>query len=100
MPPDAEKVRQRKLIPEATNHSTHPVVQERICSVKDLKSNEVCIDGSIYDLTDFDHPGGDAIQVFGGNDVTVQYKMIHPYHTGKHLEKMKRIGKVTDFQCE
>lgn len=26
--------------------------------------------------------------------MTVQYKMIHPYHTEKHLEKMKAVGKV------
>jgi hypothetical protein len=29
--------------------------------------------------------------------VTIQYKMIHPYHTDKHFEKMKRVGKVADF---
>jgi fatty acid desaturase (delta-4 desaturase) len=51
-------------------------------------------------LTNFHHPGGESINVFGGNDVTVQYKMIHPYHTSKHLEKMKRVGKVADFAPE
>ena len=40
------------------------------------------------------HPGGDSVLLFGGNDVTVQYKMIHPYHTSKHLEKMAVMGKI------
>lgn len=38
--------------------------------------------------------------LFGGNDVTVQYKMIHPYHTQHHLEKMKKVGKVSDYNVE
>lgn len=59
-----------------------------------LKPTEISICGTIYDLTSFPHPGGNVIQFFGGNDVTVQYKMIHPYHTDKHLEKMRAVGKV------
>ena len=54
----------------------------------------------IYDIADFQHPGGESILLFGGNDVTLQYKMIHPYHTSKHLEKMKRVGKVPDYKSE
>ena len=59
-----------------------------------LKPNEISICGTVYDLTSFPHPGGNVIQFFGGNDVTVQYKMIHPHHTEKHLEKMRAVGKV------
>jgi fatty acid desaturase (delta-4 desaturase) len=62
--------------------------------LKDIKSTEVVIDGTIYDLKSFRHPGGESILLFGGNDVTVQYKMIHPYHTTKHLDKMAVMGKV------
>jgi len=62
--------------------------------LKDIKSTEVVIDGTIYDLKSFRHPGGESILLFGGNDVTVQYKMIHPYHTTKHLDKMAAMGKV------
>ncbi len=62
--------------------------------LKSIKGTEVVIDGTIYDLTSFVHPGGDSILIFGGNDVTVQYKMIHPYHTRHHLEKMVAVGKV------
>jgi fatty acid desaturase (delta-4 desaturase) len=69
-------------------------------SLKDIKSTEVVIDGIIYDLKSFNHPGGDSVLVFGGPDVTVQYKMIHPYHTDKHLEKMKVVGKVDDVKQE
>ena len=47
-----------------------------------LKPTEISIDGVVYDISSF----------FGGNDVTVQYKMIHLYHTEKHLEKMKAVG--------
>jgi fatty acid desaturase (delta-4 desaturase) len=64
-----------------------------------LKPTEISISGNIYDITNFIHPGGNVIQFFGGNDVTVQYKMIHPYHTEKHLEKMKLVGKV-DYKSE
>lgn len=69
-------------------------------SVKNIKSSEVVIDGTIYDLKSFNHPGGDSVLLFGGNDVTVQYKMIHPYHTSKHLEKMTATGKVNDSTTE
>lgn len=96
MAPDADKLRQRKT------QEVDPATQatEKISTLKGLGSTEVVIDGEIYDIKDFDHPGGESILLFGGNDVTVQYKMIHPYHTSKHLEKMKRIGKVPDYTSE
>ena len=98
MAPDADTLRQRRQQQvEAEQQST---AAERICTLDHLKTSEVCIDGVIYDLTNFDHPGGESIHVFGGNDVTVQYKMIHPYHTEKHLAKMKRVGKVADYTAE
>jgi fatty acid desaturase (delta-4 desaturase) len=97
MAPDADKLRQRRGNAESP---TQAAVPERICSLANLKSTEVAIDSIIYDLTSFDHPGGDSVHVFGGNDVTVQYRMIHPYHTDKHLEKMRRVGKVVDFKPE
>jgi cytochrome b involved in lipid metabolism len=46
-----------------------------------LQGHEVCIDGVVYDLRGFDHPGGGTIGLFGGNDVSIQYRMIHPHHT-------------------
>ena len=100
MAPDADTLRQRKqgVDPAAPDDATQPT--DKITTLKALGGNEVAIDGIIYDITDFDHPGGESIRVFGGNDVTVQYKMIHPYHTSKHLEKMKRVGKVADYTSE
>lgn len=96
MAPDADKVRLRKAVLTTGQH--HNAVDshgeetvERLVTLKGLRGNEVCIDGVIYDITSFDHPGGDTIRVFGGNDATTQYKMIHPYHTSKHLEKMKVV---------
>ena len=103
MPPDADKLRHRKtdqLSATLDTNGTTPVSEERVVPLSQLKTTEICIDGIIYDIQHFDHPGGETIQLFGGNDVTIQYKMIHAYHTDKHLEKMKRVGKVTDFQCE
>ena len=97
MAPDADTIRQRKKALAAAEQTTSA---ERICSLDKLKPSEVCIDGIIYDLTNFYHPGGESINVFGGNDATVQYKMIHPYHTDKHLAKMKRVGKVADCAPE
>jgi len=103
MAPDAEKLRQRRPLKDDAGDepsSTTTATTERLCKINELHGNEVCIDGVIYDLNSFEHPGGESIHAFGGNDVTVQYRMIHPYHTDKHLEKMKRLGKVTDFVCE
>ena len=73
---------------------------QRIVTLKSLTGTEVCIEGGIYDIANFDHPGGEQILFFGGNDVTVQYKMIHPLHTSKLLEKMKRVGTVPDYSSE
>ena len=99
MAPDADKLRQRKAVAKE-KEAEDAATRERICTIKGLKGNEVAIEGVIYDITSFDHPGGASIGIFGGNDVTVQYKMIHPYHTKKNLEKMKRVGVTTDYHCE
>ena len=105
MAPDADKLRQRKNFSVDANEAVAAVAtqttdQEVIRTMKTIGNNEVCIDGVVYDLTGFDHPGGRSIELFGGNDVTATYRMIHPYHTEKHLEKMKRVGKVSDFVSE
>ena len=99
MPPDADKLRQRKGYADDSLAATKSTQQE-IRTLKNLNPTEICIDGFVYDISNFDHPGGESIHVFGGNDVTVTYKMIHPYHTEKHLEKMNRVGKVSDFVPE
>jgi hypothetical protein len=76
-----------------------------IPSVSHLQSNEMCIDGLVYDITDFQyhHPGGMTFVMFGGNDVTVQYKMIHPYHTTNNKQLLKMgppVGIVQNYQSE
>jgi fatty acid desaturase (delta-4 desaturase) len=96
MAPDADKLRQRKT--QEVDVATQPT--DKISTLKGLGGTEVVIDGLVYDIADFNHPGGESILLFGGNDVTVQYKMIHPYHTAKHLEKMKHVGKVPDYVSE
>jgi acyl-lipid (7-3)-desaturase (Delta-4 desaturase) len=98
MAPDAEKVRQRKPVVDIATQST--ANEKLISNVSYLQPTEIAIDGVIYNLETFNHPGGESIKTFGGNDVTVQYRMIHPYHTSKHLEKMQRVGKVADYVCE
>jgi acyl-lipid (7-3)-desaturase (Delta-4 desaturase) len=111
MPPDADKLRQRpnggKTVVKTTAElqdtdasTVSTTGNNDLRTLQSLKTTEVCIDGIVYDIANFDHPGGDSIGVFGGNDVTVQYKMIHPYHTDKHLEKMPRVGKVVDYKTE
>jgi acyl-lipid (7-3)-desaturase (Delta-4 desaturase) len=114
MPPDAEKLRQRvggsgttKVVTGVAGNSDAATVttttnHERLCTLSKLTNTEFCIDGIIYDVSDFQHqhPGGLSFLTFTGNDVTVQYKMIHPYHTSKHLLKMKRVGKVIDYTSE
>ncbi|EED86851.1 probable microsomal delta-5 desaturase [Thalassiosira pseudonana CCMP1335] len=81
---------------DPATQSTSPVNR----TLKSLNGNEIAIDGVIYDIDGFVHPGGEVISFFGGNDVTVQYKMIHPYHNSKHLEKMRAVGKIADYSTE
>jgi len=81
--------RKQQISPDNTD-------KPRVDILKNLRGTEVVIDSVIYDLDGFDHPGGSSILIFGGNDVTVQYKMIHPFHTSKHLEKMRMVGQVKD----
>ena len=100
MPPDADKIRQRKTHEDLMDNDQQPQLLDQVASVKQMGRNEIAIDGVIYDITDFDHPGGDSINIFGGNDVTVTYRMIHPYHTSKHLEKMKRVGTIQNYVSE
>jgi fatty acid desaturase (delta-4 desaturase) len=100
MAPNADKNRLRQRLNNQTlnnsNDNDTGATVSTAQSVKNIKTTEVVIDGTIYDLKSFNHPGGDSVLIFGGNDVTVQYKMIHPYHTSKHLEKMTVTGKVND----
>jgi len=102
MPPNAElsQLRNRlgNVIEDPALVEDDVATEPRVGSVKNLGNAEVVIDGTIFDISDFAHPGGDTIKLFGGNDVTVQYKMIHPYHTSKHLEKMRAVGKVPNQQ--
>lgn len=101
MAPDADRLRQRrsKQIDDLVNsNATEPVM--RISTLKSLRETEIVIDGAIYDIKNFNHPGGESVLLFGGNDCTVQYKMIHPYHSKKHLEKMERVGTVPDYSSE
>jgi fatty acid desaturase (delta-4 desaturase) len=98
MAPDADKLRHRKV--GNNKKEEDAATQERLSTVKGLRTTEVAIDSVIYDINKFDHPGGESVRIFGGNDVTVTYNMIHPYHTSKHLEKMTRVGKVTDYVTE
>ena len=100
MAPDADTLRQRKPLDVAGDDDVATEPTDKITTMKSLGGNEVVIDGIIYDISDFDHPGGEQIKMFGGNDVTIQYKMIHPYHTSKHLEKMNRVGKAADYATE
>jgi fatty acid desaturase (delta-4 desaturase) len=105
MPPNADISRLRNrfnnpiddAIDDDTNtdEATFPVK-----SIKQLKGNEIAIEGVVYDLNGFVHPGGDSIKIFGGNEVTAQYKMMHPHHTSRNLEKMKKIGRVSDYKSE
>ncbi len=129
MPPDADTVRQRKVaaveeeassvipgngaddnyLTSTTSPAGMTSTGRRIFkSIKDLQGHEVCIDGLVYDLTSFDHPGGSSIFLFGGNDVTTQYRMIHPYHydnntattSSKHLQKMTIVGTIPGYASE
>lgn len=106
MPPNARvggsiSIRSRGIVDNAVlDNVDDPSTESTLRSLKGLKGNEIAIEGNVYDIIDFVHPGGEVIKFFGGNDVTVQYKMIHPHHTGKQLEKMNMVGKVVDYVPE
>jgi cytochrome b involved in lipid metabolism len=74
MAPDADKLRQRH--PVASDSPSKDVAETgQLCIVKSLKPHEVAIDGVIYDISSFDHPRGESIHIFEGNDATTQYKI-------------------------
>ena len=103
MAPNADASRLRNRFPNANDGNdddSNNATMSTVTPLKSIKGTEVVIDGTIYDLNSFHHPGGDSILVFGGNDVTVQYKMIHPYHTQHHLQKMKVVGQVDPKDSE
>lgn len=99
MAPDADTLRNRQVVHPVPDNA-HLATQQ-VRTLQSLASTEVVIDGIIYDITSFDHPGGESIRIFGGNDATVLYKMIHPHHhSNRHLEKMKIVGRIPDYYCE
>jgi len=103
MPPNADFRQRGRFANDSIDTATEQddaATQSRNITTKGLANNEVAIEGVVYDLTGFEHPGGDVVHLFGGNDVTVQYRMIHPRHGDKQLEKMTRVGKVTDYKTE
>jgi len=99
MPPNADHIRNRVPVIKLGVNSDD-TSEIRLISKKDLADNEVAIEGVVYDINSFIHPGGNQFRVMAGNDVTVQYKMIHPHHTGKQLEKMRVVGKLVDYAPE
>ena len=58
----------------------------------------VAIDGIVYSLEGWDHPGGAQIKLFGGNDVSVQYRMIHPFNSPQMLNKMPKVGILKQYR--
>lgn len=93
MAPDADKVRlERRNMSSMnkTNENDEDNEEEEtelrvFETANDLSGNLIAIDGIVYTLEGFNHPGGEQIKLFGGNDVTVQYKMIHPHHYNNHI---------------
>lgn len=89
MAPDASKSRLGQVVDDQSDFA-----------FADLGSDQIIIDDVVYSLKDFCHPGGDQIKLFGGNDVTVQYRMIHPHHTSEQLSKLTAVRKLQALECE
>lgn len=70
---------------------------KRYKSVDDLSEFEVAIDGIVYDISAFHHPGGEIIKMFGGNDVSNVYKFNHLYHSPRSLDKLKKVGILLNY---
>jgi len=49
-------------------------------------------------LQGWDHPGGAQIKLFGGNDVSVQYRMIHPFNGPNLVNKMPKVGTLKSYR--
>jgi len=93
-------VNEKKILPDAATFP-HDENVEGVKVIDCLKKNQVCIDGDIFDLDAFKHPGGDSINIFGGNDVTIFYKMIHPRHSqGHHKKSMIKVGDISGYKCD
>ena len=89
--------------PETTEkNNPAPALGTTLVTKTTLAAYEVSIDGLIYDIRGFKHPGGNnIIELFAGKDVTVEYRMNHHHHTtDKHLRKMKLVGKVANYTSE
>lgn len=63
----------------------------------ELPDNTIAIDGVVYLLDDWEHPGGNQIRLFGGNDVSVQYRMIHAFHGEETRKVMPVVGKLLNY---
>ena len=104
MAPDADKVRiQRRNVSSMEENKAEGGDEIELSVFKnanDLSGNLIAIDGIVFNLDGFNHPGGEQIKLFGGNDVTVQYKMIHPHHTAKQLKKLTVVGSLTNSDNE
>ena len=66
----------------------------------DLPDNVIAIDGIVYSLDGWKHPGGEQIKMFGGNDVSVQYIMIHPNHSNNIVNLAPIVGKLINYDKE
>ena len=105
MAPDAERQRSQdkaSLLNSSESGSGESVEIGSPVIFKDLselRGNLIAIDGVVYNLDGFHHPGGDQIKLFSGNDVTIQYKMIHPSHNAGHLRKLTVVGKLDECTC-
>ena len=66
----------------------------------DLPDNVIAIDGIVYSLDGWNHPGGEQIKMFGGNDVSVQYRMIHPNHSNNIVNVAPIVGKLINYDKE
>lgn len=102
MPPNADQVYLRNRVKDvdkidaADDNATCPTIM-----LKNLRGNEIAIEGVIYDLDGFNHPGGDIIKMYGGNEVTNIYRMMHPHHKGSQkLKKLKKVGVASDWERE
>ncbi|GMI38686.1 hypothetical protein TeGR_g530 [Tetraparma gracilis] len=107
MPPNSEVTNRRSRRLQEQDAASAPASTKKLKKIRlaELSQHEVCIDGLVYDIREFGkvHPGGDQVLLFGGNDVTAQYKMIHHGHSSNpqhYLSKMALVGEVTDFSCE
>ena len=82
-------------------YKKHPIVNKSIARIcKDIPDNSIGINGKIYDISNFKHPGGNTfIEINKGCDISALYETHHINisKADKYLSNLKIIGEYDPY---